>query len=125
MRRRKPPERKPDPSVRELRRQISFGATTVPSVFTGSIKKKTEKNDGKARYFSINMKHFAKILFCEVCYDWSFHIIFTFLNPSGNPSLAQTGQSYSLDQSAMSRRPETLKTVNLQPSIEEDGESAG
>ena len=122
MRRRKPPERKPDPSVRELRRQISFGATTVPSVFTGSIKKKTEKNDGKARYFSINMKHFAKILFC---YDWSFHIIFTFLNPSGNPSLAQTGQSYSLDQSAMSRRPETLKTVNLQPSIEEDGESAG
>ena len=25
----------------------------------------------------------------------------------------------------MSRRPDTLKTVNLQPSIEEDGESAG
>ena len=44
---------------------------------------------------------------------------------SGNPSLGQTGQSYSLDQSAMSRRPDTLKTVNLQPSIEEDGESAG
>ena len=44
---------------------------------------------------------------------------------SGNPTLAQTGQSYSLDQGAMSRRPDTLKTVKLQPSIEEDGESAG
>ena len=44
---------------------------------------------------------------------------------SGNPTLGQTGQSYSLDQSSMSRRPDTLKTVNLQPSIEEDGESAG
>ena len=50
MRRRKPPERKPDPSVRELRRQISFGATTVPSVFTGSIKKKAEKKDGNTGY---------------------------------------------------------------------------
>ena len=59
MRRRKPPERKPDPSVRELRRQISFGATTVPSVFTGSIKKKTEKTDGK-RYFFISVKAFSK-----------------------------------------------------------------
>ena len=47
------------------------------------------------------------------------------LTSSGNPTLGQTGQSYSLDQSAMSRRPDTLKTVNLQPSIEEDGESAG
>ena len=44
---------------------------------------------------------------------------------SGHPTLGQTGQSYSLDQSAMSKRPDTLKTINLQPSIEEDGESAG
>ena len=65
MRRRKPPERKPDPSVRELRRQISFGATTVPSVFTGSIKKKTEKNDGKTGYFSICMKIFLRF-FCFI-----------------------------------------------------------
>ena len=57
MRRRKPPERKPDPSVRELRRQISFGATTVPSVFTGSIKKKSDKKDGNARYFKIQLWH--------------------------------------------------------------------
>lgn len=31
----------------------------------------------------------------------------------------------SLDQSAMGRRPSTLKTGQMQPSIEEDGESAG
>ena len=124
MRRRKPPERKPDPSVRELRRQISFGATTVPSVFTGSIKKKTEKNDGKTGYFFIYMK----ILYFDFFNSVLIGIViqfFSFSNSSGNPSLSQTGQSYSLDQSAMSRRPDTLKTVNLQPSIEEDGESAG
>ena len=124
MRRRKPPERKPDPSVRELRRQISFGATTVPSVFTGSIKKKTEKNDGKAGYISITIKTFST----DFLYYSLIRIVISYitcLNFSGNPSLAQTGQSYSLDQSAMSRRPDTLKTVNLQPSIEEDGESAG
>jgi hypothetical protein len=92
VRRRKPPERKPDPSVRELRRQISFGATTVPSVFTGSIKKRrdTDKKDSIA---------------------------------SGNPTLGQAGHSMSLDQSSMGRRPETLKTIQMQPSIEEDGES--
>ena len=49
MRRRRAIERKPDPSVRELRRQISFGATTVPSVFTGSIKRSAEKKDSNAR----------------------------------------------------------------------------
>ena len=53
------------------------------------------------------------------------HKLHSYSSFSGHPTLGQTGQSYSLDQSAMSKRPDTLKTINLQPSIEEDGESAG
>ena len=47
---------------------------------------------------------------------------------SGNPTLGQTGQSFSLDHSATGKRPDTLKSPQMQLSIdaiEEDGESAG